>query len=381
MSSGIDRKPTVFHGLRRAALPLILIALFSVGIGGLMMLLAGFLESKVKSRSDDRRSEVAAGGVAANAQGVIKQVHRPRRESAVGTIRAVYEAVVASKLLARVEEVRIKAGQDVKQGDVLAVLESADLKSRIEQALALERGAKSKYDQAELEQGRTGRLRARGSATQSELDLANSAYKTAEAELERARRMVEEARILEEYATVRAPISGRIIDKKVNAGDTVSQGQVLVTMYDPSRMQLIATVRESLAMRLKVGQEIEARIDTLGYDCHATISEIVPEAQAESRSFQVKVTGPCPPDIYSGMFGRIFIPLEDEEVLVVPVAAIRKVGQLDEVDVIEGNAVIRRSVQLGRTLDEGREVLSGLSEGEKVVMPREAESKPRRGRS
>ena len=102
----------------------------------------------------------------------------------------------------------------------------------------------------------------------------------------------------------------------------------------------------------------------------ATISEIVPEAQAESRSFQVKVTGPCPPNVYSGMFARIFIPMEDEEVLIVPPAAVRRVGQLDEVDVVEGGVVHRRAVQLGRTLDEGREVLSGLGEGERVVLTR-----------
>lgn len=152
-------------------------------------------------------------------------------------------------------------------------------------------------------------------------------------------------------------------------------------MYDPSHMQLIATVRESLALRLKVGQEIPARLDTFDYECHATISEIVPEAQAESRSFQVKVTGPCPPNVYSGMFGRIFIPLDDEDVLVVPDEAVRKVGQLDEVDVIENGSVSRRAVQLGRSIDEGREVLSGLGEGEKVVLFRRAGKEPGKGRS
>ena len=128
---------------------------------------------------------------------------------------------------------------------------------------------------------------------------------------------------MEAYATVRAPLSGRVIDKKVNAGDTVSPGQMLVTMYDPSHMQMVACVRESLALRLKIGEQVPARLDTLGYDCHSTVSEIVPEAQAESRSFHVKVTVPCPPNVYSGMFGRILIPLEDEDLLIVPAAAVR----------------------------------------------------------
>ncbi len=111
-----------------------------------------------------------------------------------------------------------------------------------------------------------------------------------------------------------------------------------------------------------------ARLDNFDYQCLATVSEVVPEAQAESRSFQVKVTGPCPPNVYSGMFGRIFIPLEQEDVVVVPTEAVRRVGQLEEVDVVEDGAVRRRVVQLGRTLAEGREVLSGLKEGEKVVL-------------
>jgi len=107
-----------------------------------------------------------------------------------------------------------------------------------------------------------------------------------------------------------------------------------------------------------------------------TISEIVPEAQAASRSFQVKVTGPCPTGIYSGMFGRILIPLEDEDVLVVRAGAVRKVGQLELVDVVEGGTAQRRSIRTGRTLDGDVEVLSGLREGEQVVV--QAAARPAR---
>ena len=367
MTSVTERDTKAPRRVVRFLLGLTLTALFTVGIVALMMVLAGVFEPKVKVG----RSPGAVRGIAVPADrdlGVVKQIRRPRQESAVGTIRAVYEADVASKILARVEEVRVKAGQEVKQGDVLVVLDKADLKSRIEQAISGEAAAKAKYDQAEIELGRAQRLRARESITQSELDQASTAMKSARAELERARQAVEEARIVEAYATVRAPLSGRVIDKKVNAGDTVRPGQMLVTMYDPSHMQMIATVRESLALRLKVGQQVPARLDAFGYECQATVSEIVPEAQAESRSFQVKVTGPCPPNVYSGMFGRIFIPLEDEDVLVVPAEAVRRVGQLDEVDVVEGAVISRRAVQFGRALDEGLEVLSGLKEGEKVVL-------------
>lgn len=374
MSTVAQRDTKVPRRAVRRLLGLALAVTFTFGIVALMMVLAGVFERKVKMR-EDRGTVREAPMLADRELGIVKKVRLPRQESAIGTIRAVYEAVVASKILARVEEVRVKAGQEVKRGDVLVVLDKADLKSKFEQAMSTETAAKAKYDQAEIELGRAQRLRARQSITQSELDQASTAMKSAKADLERSRQAVEEARIVESYATVRAPMSGRIIDKKVNAGDTVSPGQMLVAMYDPSHMQMVATVRESLALRLQVGQELPARLDTLGYKCRATVSEIVPEAQAESRSFQVKVTGPCPPHVYSGMFGRIFIPLEDEDVLIVPPEAVRRVGQLDEVDVAENESVSRRAVQLGRTLDQGFEVLSGLKEGEKVVLQKGASAR------
>ena len=90
-------------------------------------------------------------------------------------------------------------------------------------------------------------------------------------------------------------------------------------------MQLVASVRESLALRLRTGDTIAVRIDGLDKDCSGTISEIVPEAQAASRTFQVKVTGPCPTGIYTGMFGRILINLGQQQVPVIPAAAMRKV--------------------------------------------------------
>jgi hypothetical protein len=106
----------------------------------------------------------------------------------------------------------------------------------------------------------------------------------------------------------------------------------------------------------------------MAQQCVGTISEIVPEAQAASRAFQVKVTGPCPPGIYSGMFGRIVIPLDEEEVLVLPRRAVRIVGQLELVDVAQDGRAERRSIRTGRVLDDDVEVLSGLREGEQVVV-------------
>ena len=298
----------------------------------------------------------------------VRRIRMPATESAVGTVRAVQRSVVASKIRANVVETMVRAGQIVKKDEVMFRLDDADLKARDRQAQAAVIAATAKRDQAKIEMDRIQALLEKDAAAKIEHDRTLSALKTAEAELDQAQQFTQEAKTLLGYATIRSPMTGKIIDKEVEEGDTVVPGQVLVTLYDHSRMQLVASVRESLTQRLKAGQMIGVRLESLKKACEGKISEIVPEAQSASRTFAVKVTGPCPPGVYPGMFGRILIPLDDEELLVVPKTAIRHVGQLTLVEVADGDVLRRRSVQLGRSIGREVQVLSGLTDGERVAI-------------
>jgi RND family efflux transporter MFP subunit len=336
----------------------------------LMIWLAGGFHPKIDDgpgppvvpAASDRTLPASARTVAA------RVLQMPRIETAVGTVRAVHEAAVASKLLAKVIEVNVTAGKPVKANDVLIRLDDADLRARAEQAEAMVRSAESQRGQARIEFDRIEELARKGAASKIELDRVSSALATAEAELQRAEQAATEAQTVLSYATVRAPMDGVVIDKRVEAGDTVTPGQILLTLFDPTRMQLVASVRESLTHRLKVGQTIGVRIDSLTHTCDGRVSEIVPEAESASRTFAVKVTGPCPPGVYSGMFGRLLIPLDDESVLVIPNEAVRRVGQLELIDVVDGARVHRRAVKLGRSFGDDVEVLSGLRAGEQVLL-------------
>ncbi len=334
------------------------------GLAALLFTLAGYFKKKI---SDKDVAQVVEKEVPKNVASV-QEVKWRRFETAVGTIRAVQESAVASKILARVLEVRIKAGQPVSKDEVLIRLDDSDLSARLKQAEAAATASVVAREKASADMSRDENLKRNRAISDAEYEATSSRLRSAKAEEERTIQMVNEARIIMSYATIRAPMSGIVIDKRVEVGDTVTPGQILFTVYDPTRMQLLATVRESMALRLKVGQVISSRLDALNYSCDATISEIVPEAQASSRSFLVKVTGPCPPGVYSGMFGRISIPLGEETVTVVPQDAVYRIGQLDMVDVVAGKQVQRRIVQLGRMQDKFYEVLSGLKPDEKVVL-------------
>ncbi len=343
-----------------------LLMLFGVaGVTLLLMVFAGVFHTKVPSKASTQLRPIPTDASFAE----VKQVTQPRYESATGAVKPVHEANVASKILARVLEVNVIAGKRVTAGDVLVRLSNDEQLSRVRQAEADRDSMDAQLQLAKTEQTRAAQLIASNSISRSEYDTALTRVQTTQANMDRASRAVEEAKVYLDFATVVAPFTGVIVDKAVQPGDTVSPGQTLLSLYDPTQMQLVANVRESLAMKLQVGQQLPASMESLGIECLATVSEVVPKADVSSRSFEVKVTGPCPSGVYSGMFGRLMLPLEDEQLLLIPANTIQRVGQLTFVQVRSEGLLARRSVQLGRTFKDQIEILSGLKAGEQVLIP------------
>lgn len=349
---------------RQAGRALVFLA-FAAAVVVLMLWLAGKFQRKVPGDVPVQAAETMDAGttlVAARYRSL------PRSESAVGTVRPIHETSIGSKLLAKVTEVSLRAGQGVKKDEVLVRLDDGDLQAKLQQARAAVEHAKAVRAQAVNDEQRYAELRKTRAVSQQDYEKAATALRSAEAELLRVQAAVNEVQATLDWATIRSPMNGIVVDKKVDVGDMVSPGQTVLTMFD--KMQLVAAVRESLALRLQVGDSVPVQLESLDKTCLGIISEKVPEANPASRSFLVKVTGPCPPGVFPGMFGRIIVPLGgDEQVLVIPARAVRRVGQLELVDVVEGGQVLRRSVRTGRRLDQEVEVLSGLREGEKVLTP------------
>jgi RND family efflux transporter MFP subunit len=300
-------------------------------------------------------------------------------EEAVGTVRAVQEIQLASRILATIRTMHVAgAGQVVTAGEILVELSDDDLRARLLEAQAAQRSAEETRQQAERDLARTRELFDKQIASANELDRDRTRYENAAAELERSTQATAAAQTMLDYAVIRSPIDGVVIDKVREKGDTVAPGQLLMTLYDPTRMQLVASVREQLATRLELGESVEVAIDALDLRCHGEVSEIVPRAEAGSRTFDVKVTGPCPEGIFTGMFGRLLVDLGTREEIRIPATAVRRFGQVDQVDVVEGFAegatgadaarLLRRMVVLGEADGDQLPVLSGLRAGERIVV-------------
>ncbi len=364
--------PTMRKVLTKALLVLVLVGLVVV----LMLYLDGAFSPKVPPRTSSEGGP--STGPSPNLVEA-KFVDIPSVEQAPGTIRPLHETALAAKVREpeKIVQMNVTAGQEVHKGDLLVKLDSSTWQNRKEMAEAKLQSVQAARDDAQKTFDRIKEIVKKGAATVTEADNAKYRFEAAQAEALAAHRALDEAAMNLDYTQIRAPMDAVVIDKRADVGDTVSPGQILVSLYD--KMQLVANVREGLIKRLKPGQTIGVYIDDLWAACEGTISEIVPQADPATRTFQVKVVGPCHAGVRPGMYAKLIVPLGDKKVLVIPPEAVMQVGQLTMVDVPGVNGPERRYVQLGRQVDLGGrpyvEILSGLKAGEKVALAPQAESR------
>ncbi|MCB2155292.1 efflux RND transporter periplasmic adaptor subunit [bacterium] len=341
---------------------IIVVLLALAFLGAVMGYLAGWFTPSVAPEHVAPPIRAAADETVA-----VEHVQEPVIEQATGTMRAKNETSVSPRITASIVSINVRSGDRVEEGDVLITLDDRDLVARVRQAEKSVMAAQAKLDDAKSEFERKQALFEQGVASESELDRAQADYKALQAEVARAERGMDEAEASLSYATIKSPITGRVIDRYAEPGDTVTPGQSIVKLYDPKSLRLEADVRESLATKLATGDQLDVRIDALNQTAAGEVDEIVPQSQSGSRSFLVKVSLPPVENLYPGMFGRLLIPTGEVDRLYVPQSAIARVGQLEFVLVEEQGDLVRRFVRTGMEEDSRVEVLSGLTAAERIA--------------
>ena len=291
-------------------------------------------------------------------------------ETATGTINARDETSVSARILAVIRDMPVRAGDTVKQGDVLAQLDDREFRARAEQARQGLAAAQAALEEIKTDNERIKALYEKQVASRAELDRSNAALKSRQADYQRAQQVVEEANTALSFTTIHSPIDGKVIERFADPGDTATPGMALVKIYNPKLLRLDAQVRESLAAGIHVGDTLEATIDALQKTLPVTVDEIVPSADPASRSVTVKALLPTHESLYPGMFGRLLIPTGSTEKIYIPANAISQMGQLEFVEVMEDGRAARRYIRSGGKNAEGQvEVLSGLRAGEVILVP------------
>ncbi|MGA1997003.1 MAG: efflux RND transporter periplasmic adaptor subunit [Bryobacteraceae bacterium] len=321
----------------------------------------------------------------------------PSIYEATGTVKARASAVIAAKLMGYVREVKVQAGDQVREGQSLVTLDTRDLdvssrraeaardevRTAVPEADSAVAAAKANLDLAQVTFGRIQDLFQKKSISNQELDEASARLKAAQAayDMARARRSqwnaklaqadqeVRSTEVTRSYADLLAPFAGIVVSKSIEPGSLAVPGEPLLTIERGGSYRLEAAVDEDHLAAIRIGQPVSVTLDSSDRTLHARVSEIVPAVDAASRAYTVKIDLPAVPAIRSGVFGRAAFQLGSRPVLAIPAEAVTERGQLQSVLVADNGVARTRLITAGLKVEDRVEVLSGLSAGEKVIFP------------
>jgi RND family efflux transporter MFP subunit len=308
----------------------------------------------------------------------------PDTFAAVGTVHASRTAPLSSQVMGSVTAVNAREGDLVKHGQVLATIDDAQPRAAVEQAQAALAAAGHELAAAESEltlaQTTFNRLQTlydKRSLSQQEYDEGHTRLQSAEARRDMARAAraqsaaaLDQARSRLDYTRVRAPFDGVVTERRVDPGALASTGMPLLTVEAGGQYRLEAGVDERDLSYVHMGAAVPVTIDALGgQTLNGRVAQIVPAADPSSRSFTVKVDLPANMNLRSGIFGRAAFARGTRQAILVPQSAVTEHGQLQTVYVVGENGIATlRYITLGSAQTQSREVLSGLSAGEIVVV-------------
>jgi len=288
------------------------------------------------------------------------------------------EVKVGSIISGVVKKLRANIGDYVRAGQVIAEIDDAELRAKLNQNLAAVNKAKADYEYAKLNMERQKSLLEQNYVSQQTYDLAENSFKIAEAQLKQAEANAEVAKVQLSYTSIYALTSGVIASVSTQEGETVLAGlaaPTFVNIIDLSRLEVQVYVDETDIGKIQTGQEATFTVDTYSdTDFKGRVTAIYPKAViqdnvvnyivvVEINDFQDKILRP-------EMTATVTIYLETRKnVIAVPNKAIIRERGERFVTVIENNSQVSRKIKPGWSDASYTEIIEGLNEGETVLLP------------
>jgi membrane fusion protein (multidrug efflux system) len=330
-------------------------------------------------------------------------------------------AVIGARLAGRITEVAVEVGQQVTAGDVLVRLDEAELRLRVDQAraqlsrarvsLGLEPVAdetdavqcpedadtidiaaapevvreRARLDEARGQLMRLEALVARNAVSRTDLEAGIATVAVADATLAAVMQQVEEkvalvkvqrttlalAREMLDQSVVRAPFDGVVQSRHASSpGASVQFGDPLVTLVRTDPLRFRGTVPERQSLKLRVGQQVLVRLDSVAKPIASTVARIAPLLDEMSRTLMFEADIPNPEGcLRSGLFAEADVVVDEQaQALVVPLTSVREFAGREKVWRVESSGRSRSvSVRTGRRSDGLVEIVSGLSPGDLIV--------------
>jgi RND family efflux transporter MFP subunit len=272
---------------------------------------------------------------------------------ATGGVEPVRWAKVASLIRDRIVDICDCEGKQVAKGDVLARLDDREVQAQM-------RELKAREDFLKREMSRVSELIARNIAT-------TQAYERASMDLQQVQaQILVQTEKINDY-TIIAPMDGVVLRRDGEIGEIAEAGQVLFRVGVPKPLQVVAEVNEEDIPRVAVGQTVLFRTDAFPQGkLEGKVREITPMGDVVAKTYRVKMAVPDDTPLKPGMSVEAnIITREKPNALLVPSDAL----QGNSVFLVDGARLMKRTVTVGIRGTRMAEILSGLSEGERVASP------------
>ena len=294
---------------------------------------------------------------------------------AEGVVEAVQQSVIAAQVAGQITQLTVKAGDRVRQGQLLIRIDSQAAAQQASASQAQVAAAAAQLEVARKELERQQQLFRKNYLSQAALDQAEAQFKATEAAVRGSKAQAGVASTQTGFYTLSAPYSGTVASVSAEVGEMALPGKTLLTIYDPGEMRVVASLPQSrvaqLAKPTPVRIELPAMPEASRWLPAATVS-VLPTADAGSQSVPVRLGLPRTADALTpGMFARAHFPLASGQParLLIPQRAVLRRSELTAVYVVTAKDQAQlRQVRLGRPQGDDIEVLAGLAAGENVAL-------------
>ena len=298
-----------------------------------------------------------------------------------GSLAPVVQATVKSRVGGEIQQLTVREGQDVREGEVIARIDTRNLQAQYDRERAAVDKARADLELATLNREKNRVLLEQRYISQNTFEQTESAYAGSVASVQLAQASARLAKINLDDAVVRAPFTGTIARRLVQPGETVSSDSSIVNLVDLRELLLEAAVPAAEIPAVSIGQPARFKVGGFGQrQFEGEVQRISPTTNEGSRAITLYIAVPNQDRaLKGGMFAQGELVLSSgSAVLSIPAAAVKYESAVPVVYTLEGDTIRRQQVTLG-IQHEGNafvEVRAGLNAGDRVIVADIGDRKP-----
>jgi len=281
-------------------------------------------------------------------------VNLPQYYHTSGVVSSDHQVSISSRLSGYIRSIKVRAGDRVKAGQLLFAVDAVDTRQAYAQA-------KADLADAAIDMKRYSSLLTQHAVSRQQYDKVHLRYVVTQSRAAQAKNLLQ-------YAEVRSPVNGIVVEKHVSNGDLAMPGQPLLVLDDPSGLLVETYVSEQFIAGMHENDAVRIFIPGMGKTIDAHIRQIVKAAGRLSHQFLIKAALAPASGVYPGMFAEVNFSIGKRKAILVPAAALLNRFGLAGIYVMDKQGMAHyRQLRRGKHVGANVEVLAGLQAGDVIA--------------